>query len=274
MKVHASKGFLHLFWPSLLKVPNFLLNFILPIVKASNKETTMENLAFYSMAEYEAWKKILENKATEYEIKYCKGLASSVAEEVEEYFADLDNYTKEFVWADDEDGDAIEIAFDNMKIGEKKNWLRAHQAGGSNEKRIRYRDFINKELFVFSNQISIPSIVDGLNLRKRNILLCAFMKPIIEEIQVSEFSGYVSVHSAYHHGNASLVDTIINMAQNYVGSNNINLLQPNGNFGTRLMGGKDHSSARYLFTQLSPITRYIFQKTDEHLLNYLNDNGL
>ncbi|GJY22388.1 DNA topoisomerase 2 [Tanacetum coccineum] len=266
-------NFLHLFWPSLLKVPNFMLDFIPPIVKASTKETTLKNLAFYSMAEYEAWKKNLENKATEYEIKYCKGLASSETEEVEEYFADLDNYTKEFVWVDDEDGDAIEIAFDKMKIGERKYWLRAHQAGDSKEKHIRYRDYINKELFVFSNQISIPSIVDGLNLGKRKILFCAFMKPIIEEIQVSKFSGYVSVHSAYHHDNASLVDTIIDMAQNYVGSNNINLLQPNGNFGTRLMGGKDHSSARYIFTQLSPITRYIFQKTDEHLLNYLNDNG-
>ncbi|GJX26748.1 DNA topoisomerase 2-like protein [Tanacetum coccineum] len=266
-------NFLHFFWPSLLKVPNFMLDFIPPIVKASTKETTMKNLAFYSMAEYEAWKKKLENKATEYEIQYRKGLASSETEEVEEYFADLNHYTKEFVWADDEDGDAIEIAFDKMKIGETKYWLQAHQAGHSKEKHIRYRDFINKELFVFSNQISIPSIVDGLNLLKRKILFCAFMKPITEKIQVSKFSRYVSVLSAYYHDNASLVETIIGMAQNYVGSNNINLLQPNGHFGTRLMGGKDHSSARDIFTQLSPITRYIFHKTDEHLLNYLNDNG-
>nr|GEV90088.1 DNA topoisomerase 2 [Tanacetum cinerariifolium] len=97
-------NFLH-FWPSLLKVPNFMLDFIPPIVKASTKETTMKILAFYSMAEYEAWKKNLENKATEYEIKHRKGLASCETEEVEEYFADLNHYTKEFVWADDEDGD-------------------------------------------------------------------------------------------------------------------------------------------------------------------------
>nr|GEU61322.1 DNA topoisomerase 2 isoform X2 [Tanacetum cinerariifolium] len=194
----------------------------------------------------------------------------SIPFDIDGVFADLDNYTKELVWADDEDGDAIELTFDKMKIGERKYWLRAHQAGDS-KKHVRYRDFINKEFFVFSNQISIPSIVDGLNLGQRKILFCAFKKPIIEAIQVSKFNGYVSVHSAYHHGNTSLVDTIIGMAQNYVGSNNINLLQPNGQFGTRLMIIQVPDI--FSLTQLSPITRYIFHKADEHLLNYLNDDG-
>ena len=43
--------------------------------------------------------------------------------------------------------------------------------------------------------------------------------------------------------------TIINLAQNYVGSNNINLLQPIGQFGTRLSGGKDCASPRYVALQ-------------------------
>jgi len=38
------------------------------------------------------------------------------------------------------------------------------------------------------------------------------------------------------------------MAQNFTGSNNVNLLMPIGQFGTRAMGGKDQASARYLFT--------------------------
>jgi DNA topoisomerase-2 len=41
-------------------------------------------------------------------------------------------------------------------------------------------------------------------------------------------SGYVAEHSAYHHGEVSLQQTIVNMAQNFVASNNINLLLPNG----------------------------------------------
>ncbi|AGE49238.1 DNA topoisomerase II [Acanthocystis turfacea Chlorella virus Br0604L] len=63
------------------------------------------------------------------------------------------------------------------------------------------------------------------------------------------------------------------MAQDYVGSNNINLLLPRGQFGSRLHGGKDSASARYIFTQLSPNTRDIFHKADERLLNYLEDDG-
>lgn len=49
---------------------------------------------------------------------------------------------------------------------------------------------------------------------------------------------------------ASLMMTIINLAQNFVGSNNLNLLQPIGQFGTRLHGGKDSASPRYIFTML------------------------
>ena len=64
------------------------------------------------------------------------------------------------------------------------------------------------------------------------------------------------------------------MAQTYVGSgNNINLLQPNGQFGTRLMGGKDHASARYIFTVLTPAARAVFRPEDNAILDYLEDDG-
>jgi DNA topoisomerase-2 len=63
--------------------------------------------------------------------------------------------------------------------------------------------------------------------------------------------------------------TIVTLAQDYVGSNNINLLLPNGQFGTRLMGGKDAASARYIFTQLNPVTRTLFPQADENVLRFL-----
>ena len=58
-----------------------------------------------------------------------------------------------------------------------------------------------------------------------------------------------------------------------MGSNNINLLVPSGQFGTRLSGGKDAASPRYIFTSLSHISRYIFPEEDDILLNYLEDDG-
>lgn len=90
---------------------------------------------------------------------------------------------------------------------------------------------------------------------------------------MAQLAGYVAEHSAYHHGEISLTMTIVNMAQSFVGSNNINLLMPNGQFGSRNQGGKDHASARYIFTNLSRVTRVLFPEADDHTLNYIEDDG-
>jgi DNA topoisomerase-2 len=68
--------------------------------------------------------------------------------------------------------------------------------------------------------------------------------------------------------------TIINLAQNFVGSNNLNLLLPIGQFGTRLHGGKDAASPRYIFTNLNPLTRFLFNVKDDPLFEYQQDDGL
>ncbi|GJR75253.1 DNA topoisomerase 2 [Tanacetum coccineum] len=185
---------------------------------------------------------------------------------------------KDFVWDNDEDGDAIELAFSNMKIEERKHWLQAPPKDlDLKEKSIPYRDFMNKEFKQYAMgdlQRSIPLMVDGLKPRERKILFYPLKKPIIQKIELIEFSIYVLNHSPYHDGEVTLVDTIIGMAQNYVGINNINLLEPKRDFGTRWMGGKDHADVTLLFTRISPITRYLFHKDDELLLrNYLNKDG-
>lgn len=60
----------------------------------------------------------------------------------------------------------------------------------------------------------------------------------------------------------SLMMTIVGLAQNFVGSNNLNFLQPLGQFGTRLHGGKDSASPRYIFTMLrSAVDVYLFEKS-------------
>ncbi|KAF7085410.1 hypothetical protein CFC21_088844 [Triticum aestivum] len=233
-------NFIHKEWPSLLKVPSFLVEFITPIIK---------------------------------------GLGTSTAEEGRDYFEQISLHKKDFVWADDKDGEAIELAFSKKKITERKDWLTNYQPGtclDQREKRIKYSDFINKELILFSMadlERSIPSMVDGFKPGQRKILFCSFKKNLVKESKVAQFIGYVSEHSAYHHGEQSLASTIVGMAQDFVGSNNINLLEPRGQFGTRNAGGKDAASARYIFTRLNPITRLIFPKDDDVLLNYLNEDG-
>ncbi|KAF6168891.1 hypothetical protein GIB67_038388 [Kingdonia uniflora] len=144
------------------------------------------------------------------------------------------------------------------------------------EKLIKYSDFVNKELILFSMadlQRSILSMVDGLKPGLRKILFYSFKQNFTKEVKVVQFSGYVSGNSAYHHGEQNLAGTIIGMAQDFIGNNNINLLLPNGQFGNRHQGGKDHASAKYVYTCLSPITRFLFPKEDDCLLDYLNEDG-
>ncbi|XP_038905935.1 DNA topoisomerase 2 [Benincasa hispida] len=270
-------NFIHSFWPSLLRVPSFLVEFITPIVKATHKNGTV--LSFYTMPEYESWKESLRGNASGWSIKYYKGLGTSTSKEGREYFEQLTKHKKDFIWQDDNDGEAIELAFSKKKIEDRKNWLRQFEPGthlDQTRKLIKYSDFVNKELILFSMadlQRSIPSMVDGLKPGQRKILFCSFKRNFIKEAKVSQFSGYVSEHSAYHHGEQSLASTIIGMAQDFVGSNNINLLLPNGQFGTRNQGGKDHASSRYIYTKLSNVTRFLFPKDDDKLLNYLNEDG-
>ncbi|KAG0580579.1 hypothetical protein KC19_4G184100 [Ceratodon purpureus] len=269
-------NFIHSFWPSLLKIPSFLVEFITPIVKATNKQKT---LSFYTMPEYEAWKESLNGETKGWTIKYYKGLGTSTAKEGKEYFRELIKHKKDFMWESEMDGDAIEMAFSKKKIEARKTWLRHYEPGtflDMRAEKINYCDFVNKELILFSMadlSRSIPSMVDGLKPGQRKILFCCFKRNFVKQAKVAQFSGYVSEHSAYHHGEASLASTIIGMAQNFVGSNNINLLSPEGQFGTREQGGKNHASPRYIFTCLSPITRALFPQGDDVLLDYLKEDG-
>ena len=95
-----------------------------------------------------------------------------------------------------------------------------------------------------------------------------------KEIRVAQLSGYVSEQAAYHHGEASLQGAIVGMAQNFVGANNINLLQPNGQFGTRIMGGNDAASSRYIHTELNRMVDLIYPSLDYPLLEYNDDDGI
>ena len=131
---------------------------------------------------------------------------------------------------------------------------------------------------------SIPSMADGLKPGQRKVMYGCFKRNLKAEIKVAQLAGYVSEKTAYHHGEQSLTMTIVGLAQNFVGSNNINLLEPAGQFGTRIavsrrdyvadgQGGKDAASARYIFTNLPRITRTIFHPADDALLNYTYEDG-
>ena len=171
--------------------------------------------------------------------------------------------------------------FSKCRSNDRKEWLTTYDrarvldvpAGGAD---VSFTQFINDELIHFSNASNIraiPSVMDGLKPSQRKILWAARKKGLKDEIKVAQLVGYVSEHAAYHHGEAALTGTIVAMAQDFVGSNNINLFTPNGQFGTRLQGGDDAAASRYIFTALAAIQATLFHKADDPALTWTQDDG-
>lgn len=269
-------NFIHHFWPELLKRRGFLYEFITPILKATKGNKVH---SFFTIQEYEQWKgKLDPNELKTWGIKYYKGLGTNTTLEAKKYFKDLKKHVVEFVF-NEGDEELIDMAFNKKLSNLRREWLLTYNDKdhvNTSKGVLSIHDFINKELISFSffdNVRSIPSIVDGLKPSQRKVLYACFKRNLVNEIKVAQLAGYVSEQASYHHGEVSLHGTIVNMAQTYVGSNNVPLLYPSGQFGTRLQGGKDAASARYIYTRLSHITRLIFHPLDDHLLEYLDDDG-
>jgi len=263
----------HSQWRDLVKIPNFFGFMNTPILKATKGKKVK---SFYNESEYNKWKE-KNNGGKGWKIKYYKGLGTSTSKEFKEYFAQ--KKVVFFQHEGDTCDDAIDKVFNKHRADDRKDWLANYDKDATlnpNHNKVTYEEFIDREMMHFSKydcERSIPSVIDGWKTSTRKILFAAFKKPLTKEIKVAQFAGYTSEHSCYHHGEMSLNKAIVGMAQEYVGSNNINALLPNGQFGTRLEGGKDSASERYIFTQLNPITRFIFPKLDEPILNYLDDDG-
>jgi DNA topoisomerase-2 len=265
----------HTEWASLVKIPGFISFMNTPILRARKGSETVH---FYNEGEYSLWKNTLGEKGIDgWTIKYFKGLGTSTSVEFKEYFAN--KKIVDFTYQNTSTDNAIDKIFNKKRTDDRKEWLEKYDKTAfldTSRPAVQYEEFIDNELIHFSTYDcarSIPNMVDGLKISLRKILFCAFKKRLYSEIKVGPFSGYVSDHSRYHHGEASLNGAIINMAQNFVGSNNINLLEPIGQFGTRLQGGDDSASERYIFTQLTPLTRYLFPEADDHILQYMDDDG-
>jgi DNA topoisomerase-2 len=290
-------NFFHCMWPSLLQHKHFITSMATPIVKAT-KGTNV--LTFYNLTDYENWKETPESK--NYKTKYYKGLGTSSSEEAREYFIDVEDKLINYYWqsienknknkivdsndsndSDDEDmdDDAIKLAFDKTRADDRKDWLMSYDKDEIlqyENKHVSYYEFVHLELKHFSNDDnsrSIPSLIDGFKPSQRKILYGAFLRGLDKtEVKVAQLAGFVSDRAAYHHGEASLMGAIIGMAQNFVGSNNINLLYPAGQFGTRLEGGKDAASPRYIWTGFhDTLTPKIFMEVDEPIFKKQDDDG-
>jgi DNA topoisomerase-2 len=269
-------NFVHAFWPSLLKIDSFMSCIATPIVKVSKGSVV---IPFYNQESFIKWKESQDNYKN-WNIKYYKGLGTSTATEAKEYFKNLDKQIIKYSFNDQTDNDIIK-AFKKGFEDQRKEWIKEStgkviQLEHTNLKQS-ISSFVNQELINFSIadlERSIPNIMDGMKPSQRKVLFGCIKKGLYNDTKVAQLSGYISEHTSYHHGEVSLQGTIIGMAQDFTGSNNINLLMPNGQFGTRLQGGKDAASPRYIHTYLQPHTFSLVPSEDFGCLVYRDDDGL
>lgn len=259
-------------WASLLDIDGFIGFMNTPILKAKKGNS---ELKFYNDGEWANW--CSSNDVKGWKVKYYKGLGTSTSKEFKQYFAE--RKIVNFVKTGQNCVNSIDMVFNKQRADDRKAWLEQYDRElylDTNKQDITYQEFIQNEMIHFSKydcDRSIPNIMDGLKTSLRKILYTAFKRRLTSEIKVAQFSGSVSEISCYHHGESSLNGAIVGMAQNFVGSNNINLLEPNGQFGTRLQGGSDSASERYIHTNLSKITRLLYPESDDAILKYLDDDG-
>jgi DNA topoisomerase-2 len=258
---------IHHFWPELITL-GFVVAMVTPVIKAGKDW-------FFTEAAYHA----SGNRSSQ--VKYYKGLGTSTSAEAKEYFKMIDRLTVSFE-KDDTTDESMSLAFAKPMADARKEWLVKHMTKPppgvpyGNVKKLPVTEFIHRDLANFSAEDihrSIPHMMDGLKPSQRKVIYACLKRGLSSDMKVAQLAGYVAEHTAYHHGEASLQGTIVGLAQNFVGSNNLNLLEPSGQFGTRLMGGKDCASARYIFTRLTPHTAKIFDTRDDAVLKHIEEDG-
>ena len=267
---------IHFFWPSLLDL-GFVVSMVTPIIKATKGGTVK---SFYTDSTFRDW--YGEGKPG-WKIKYYKGLGTSTSAEAREYFKMIGDLTVRFD-PDVTTTESVVLAFDKTKADDRKRWLLDSTGKKPSELEVAYgsigklgiTDFVHKDLVNFSLadlKRSIAHVCDGLKPSQRKVLYACFARNLTSEMKVAQLAAYVSEKTSYHHGEVSLADTIVKLAQSFVGSNNIHLLEPCGQFGSRIMGGKDASQPRYIFTKLTKQARQLYDQRDDAVLVYLDDDG-
>lgn len=262
------------FWPELLAVPEFMSEFITQIITVTRAG---KEISFYTLPEFEMWKE-QNNGGKGWVVKYFKGLGTSTANMAKKYFKNIHLHRLYFHLKSEACLKALEMAF-GKDADARKRFVDGYVHGTYLEQKpgtlISYEDFVYKELILFSvysNERSFINIIDGMKDCQRKIMYVVFKFNIVADIKVAQLGNKTAENTDYHHGENSLCDASVNMAQDFPGSgNNLELLFPNGMFGSRAQAGKDSANTRYIFTYVTSPALAIFPAEHNGLLVYHTD---
>lgn len=262
-------------FPSLFDREEPFIKYMLTPV--SKVKVGTEHKTFYNDYQYKQELEELEESKEKYEVRYYKGLGSSTDIDIKQSFGEkVVSFRK-----DEETDKMIDMVFNKNLSDQRKDWLltidERNYTVPENEYDISL--FLNQDFIRFSVddcKRSLPSIYDGLKVSQRKILYAVFKKSLnfkSKPMKVAQLGSYTAEITQYHHGESCLMDTIIKMGCNYTGSNNINILDPVGQFGSRVQNSKDAASPRYIHTKMGPLTDKIFSCHDENLYEYAFEDG-
>jgi DNA gyrase/topoisomerase IV subunit B len=270
-------NFFHSLFPTLYErsVP-FIVSMKTPIVRVFRPKG---DLLFYDERKF---KEFVTTQTKSFKKKYYKGLGTTKPEDVPDTFG-----LKIVEYINDENTSFnMNKVFHKKHADSRKDWLAEYTENSSfslddNGEIIQMEisSFINGEMIKFSHddcKRSIPNGIDGLKESQRKILFSVMKKKLKysgPSLKVAQLGGYTAEHTNYHHGEQNLFETITKMANEFPGSNNIPLLYRDGQFGTRLSGGKDAASPRYIYTKMDMLTHLLFREEDFPLLDLVTDDG-
>lgn len=275
-------NFFHTFWPALLAHPTFLQRFVTPIIRVrSIANRSKEALSFFSTGDFESWATGVRSLRG-WRVQHLKGLGTSERADVVQYFRAMEaDHLRRF-----SGGEAAGITMDNIfnptKAAWRKEWLALPPPAprGVKENPVCMDSYLNTEVREYSRYALVratASVVDGFKVSQRKILYACLRKFTTNNntrFKVAQLGAYCAAETNYAHGEESLHQAIIKMAQDFPGSNNTPLLLPLGAFGSRLFRGDDAASPRYVFTQLAPTTRALFPAADDPVLEVVVEEGM
>uniref|UniRef100_A0A6C0BZA6 DNA topoisomerase (ATP-hydrolyzing) n=1 Tax=viral metagenome TaxID=1070528 RepID=A0A6C0BZA6_9ZZZZ len=263
--------------PSVLATrPKFIERIITPLIRATPKRGGTA-LSFYSIPHFEDWKK--SNECEAWSLKYYKGLGTSSSREARDVFANMQSHKIAFT-VDEQARDTLDKFYDDSRINDRKRLLTTEYSAYSilnySDASCTVTDFMMREHVHFSHYSiyrALPCVLDGLTPSRRKALYYFLHLPRASEIKVAQAAAGIAQKTLYLHGENSLVETVVLLAQDHIGTNNIALLQPCGQFGSRNDKPSVHAAARYIYTKLDPITTALFHPDDAPILTHREEEG-
>ena len=291
---------------SVLRIPGFFCEFITPMIKVHITAALYKQLQrpikefglsgtivshngtvtlpFYNKPRYEAFMAAFSDRLPRNtKVEYVKGLAGHQQYEIKEYFKEYKANVIHISYESDT-GDLLEKTFSKAPSAPavRREWMNELPKEGASLERvsgtpITMSDFLNTDhlQYMYDSAFRVlPSSIDGLKQVQRKIIYGLRKQPNPYEFRkVFQVAGAIANTANYHHGDQSLNAAIINMAQDYPGSNNIPLLAGKGFFGSRLELGDDAGQPRYIDVCISKITDILFPKIDDDLLDHITEDN-